>query len=232
VRGVTKHGRLLVQTLVGTKYDPVGHWHEIDGEYTTEGYRFKRYALKPFLTLRKLAADAAKVSAREAAKAEKADERADRVGLCPCCFGDFVVHRKGDKRVPRLTMVLHGYERPGHGYIVGDCHGHGFPPFEVSCEGTKSWLNQLHGILNYRREALRQLAICKDITVEIRVRRNFRTGANEIERKTIKRGDDGFERAIEDRRRELTSEIARVERDIIEYGKKIAEWAPQKWPRK
>ncbi|MCP6769114.1 hypothetical protein NL529_30135, partial [Klebsiella pneumoniae] len=57
LRGVARHGRLLVQTIAesATEYDPVGRWHEIDGEYTVEGYRFKRYVLKPVLTILKLA---------------------------------------------------------------------------------------------------------------------------------------------------------------------------------
>lgn len=38
------------------------------------------------------------------------------------------------------TMVHHGYERSGDGYLHGDCAGVGHPPYELSCELTKSWL--------------------------------------------------------------------------------------------
>lgn len=50
-------------------------------------------------------------------------------GICQACIGEFHVH--GGK------MVLHGYKRPGIGYIVGDCTGVGAPPYELSCELQK-----------------------------------------------------------------------------------------------
>lgn len=236
VRGVATGGRLLVQTIAEsvTEYDKIDTWHEIDGEYTVEGYRFKRYALKPMLTLIKLGVTAAKTRARAEKKAAKQGERDEKCGTCPCCFGDYVVTTAHLARYRHVTtkMVHHGYERPGDGYIHGDCHGVGFEPFEISCEGTKSWLNQLRGILNYRREALRQLDLCDEIIVEYKVRRGW-GGKVQLERKTIKRSEDahGFKTAVENKRFELERDIEKITRDIGEYEKRIAEWKPQPWPR-
>jgi len=235
LRGVDKSGRLLVQTLVETQYDKLGSWHEIDGEYTTEGYRFKRYTLKPFLTLLKLATNAAKARTRVEKKAAKQGERDEKCGICPCCFGDYVVHAKvvrglGFGGREQYSMVHHGYERPGVGYIVGDCHGVGFEPFEISCEGTKSWLMVIKRALTVRQDELAYLNTRDEITVDIKIRRGW-GGKTEIEKKIIKRGEDGFERAIEERRYELTSTIKKIKHDIAEYSKKIAEWKPQTFPR-
>ena len=36
-------------------------------------------------------------------------------------------------------MVHHGYKRPGHGYIFGDCYGVGYPPYEASPEGCEAY---------------------------------------------------------------------------------------------
>lgn len=244
VRGVTKSGRLLVQThaLTDTDWDKVGMWHEVECGDTVEGYRFKRYALKPIMTIIKLASDAAKIHARMSKKQAKQDLRDEKVGCCPVCFGDFVVHRTDIAETrsgtivtsEKRSMVHHGYERPGYGYIVGDCHGVGFEPFEISCEGTRSWLNQLNGVLNYRREALRQLDLRDEIVVDMVVRRvrHGRHYRNEIEKKIIKRDEDGFKQAVEERRRELTSQIGKIERDIEMYTDKIRTWRPAKWPRK
>lgn len=55
-----------------------------------------------------------------------------RTGTCQCCFNSQKVSKGNGK-----LLSLHGYERPGHGYIVGDCMGQGEQPFEVSCELTK-----------------------------------------------------------------------------------------------
>jgi hypothetical protein len=107
VRGVAKGGRLLVQTTVATEYDPVGRWHEVECGDTVEGYRFKRYALKPIATLIKLATDAAKARVRNAKKQAQQADRDEKCGQCPCCFGDYVADKSTGAR-----MVHHGYERP------------------------------------------------------------------------------------------------------------------------
>ncbi len=46
------------------------------------------------------------------------------LGWCPVCERDIKVR---DNR-----LVHHGYQRPGHGYIVGDCFGVGYEPYELS----------------------------------------------------------------------------------------------------
>jgi hypothetical protein len=57
---------------------------------------------------------------------------ANHPGSCQGCF------KQQKTRDGRL--VLHGYKRPGHGYIIGNCWGHGYAPFEVSCERTKEFI--------------------------------------------------------------------------------------------
>lgn len=58
-------------------------------------------------------------------------------GTCQACFNVQVTKNTGGRG--QLAMVLHGYSRPGHGWIVGDCAGHGVQPYELSCEHTKMW---------------------------------------------------------------------------------------------
>ncbi len=60
-------------------------------------------------------------------------------GTCQCCFMVFAL--RNDK------MVHHGYKRPGHGYIVGDCQGVDQKPYELDVEVTKSWLAQVEAYL-------------------------------------------------------------------------------------
>jgi hypothetical protein len=54
------------------------------------------------------------------------------IGICPVCEGEYRLHRQ--------RMVHHGYKRPGHGSIQGDCPGVGYPPYELSTEGTEVYL--------------------------------------------------------------------------------------------
>lgn len=48
------------------------------------------------------------------------------IGWCPICEGDFKV--RGEH------LVHHGFQRPGIGYIVGDCPGVGYNPYELSTQ--------------------------------------------------------------------------------------------------
>ena len=92
-------------------------------------------------------------------KKQERDERA-RVGkaTCPCCFGAFMLApraKKGDRSMP--GMVIHGYKRPGVGYLQGECFGNGWPPFELSSEGSKAYLVRLRGILEDLKDGLGKL---------------------------------------------------------------------------
>lgn len=57
-----------------------------------------------------------------------------RTGTCQCCFNSQKVSKADGK-----LMSLHGYERPGNGYILGECRGQEQQPYEVSCEKTKQF---------------------------------------------------------------------------------------------
>lgn len=79
-----------------------------------------------------------------------AKEKPLNAGHCCHCGGVF--------KLKRGLMVLHGYERPGHGWINGSCSGVGTVPYEVSPEELpkiraaverfrleqQSFLNRLH----------------------------------------------------------------------------------------
>lgn len=56
-------------------------------------------------------------------------------GLCQVCFRTY--------RVQRACISLHGFQRPGDGYLYGRCPGAKYAPFEVSCERTKEYLSML-----------------------------------------------------------------------------------------
>jgi len=67
-----------------------------------------------------------------AAKKEAARKDAERLSTCPICFGAYK-HRNG-------KMVLHGYQRPGWGFIHGRCPGVEKQCYEISAEATAEFL--------------------------------------------------------------------------------------------
>jgi hypothetical protein len=71
------------------------------------------------------------------------------IGLCPVCQ-NFIKVRDG-------LLVHHGYERPGFGYIVGDCFGVHRPPHELSVETAKTWLEVMLGRMQELERRLERL---------------------------------------------------------------------------
>lgn len=83
----------------------------------------------------------------------------DNTGTCGACFGNFKLTKAAkhgkDRSLP--GMVLHGYQRPGHGYINGNCMGQDWPPFELSKECTEATLENRENGLKMVRAKLHTL---------------------------------------------------------------------------
>lgn len=61
-------------------------------------------------------------------------------GTCPICTGVFKVQGR--------ALVLHGYKRPGAGYIIGNCFAVGRPPYELSADVCREWRERLQMIVD------------------------------------------------------------------------------------
>lgn len=135
------------------------------------------------------------------------------VGLCAICVRDIAV-RKG-------ILVHHGYQRPGHGFIVGDCRCVGQAPYELSCEPLRPYLVSLQARLTTAEERLARMK-AGEVT-ELHVLDVY--GRN----MTAIRADDpntsyAFERELKSRIwrderhiKDLTAEIARIEQLIASW---------------
>ena len=60
------------------------------------------------------------------------------------------------KLTPGKKMVHHGYNRPGHGYIVGDCFGVGYQPYELGHDALDDYLPQLERMLDTNEKNLKR----------------------------------------------------------------------------
>lgn len=140
------------------------------------------------------------------------------IGNCQICEGDFKVHLG--------TMVHHGYQRPGHGYIVGDCGGVNQLPYEVSCELIKSYKAGLETFLTEKKAALVDLEAGK--VTRITTSRQGRNG--QIEKKVFVAGVTSLYTwldAVSNRTYDLKSTIRQVKFDIERMTKRIADWEPK-----
>lgn len=75
----------------------------------------------------------------------------DFIGTCQACFGEYKV----EERTARL--VLHGYQRPGNGCVVGSCMGVGAPPFEHEHALTDQVIASHRTVAAGRRDDLAKL---------------------------------------------------------------------------
>lgn len=175
------------------------------------------YGSTPFL---QQVSDRLGLPTHDAEKAEKARIRSiptrDNTGTCPVCF-----------RVQKLTpgslhgtdrsrpgMVLHGYQRPGLGYVVGNCFGQGWPPWELSSEGTVAWVGRLHDQLHSIEVSIANLEAGK---VEVIMNRE----------KLVKKQDvteAEWKRIVDARHAELKSWLSGTEKTIEDLDKKIRGW--------
>lgn len=142
----------------------------------------------------------------------------ENIGTCACCFGMFKLTKTETK-----LMVLHGYKRPGYGYIIGNCPGVEFQPYELSCEGTKAMLNLASNHLNALQMKVTKLKAKPEMFVATRFG----------EPKVIKAADMSdytYEYNLECEIAHLGWQIKAVQRDIQLLTTKIVSWTLQPLP--
>lgn len=185
-----------------------------------EHWHVTRKVIKVMKFLNFLARNLMKAEARRVREEERKGRRADTVGCCPACWGDYVVK---ERRGGKLAVVLHGYQRPGVGYTIGRCFGVGYAPLEVSTEGLDAFICTIKSQLDGVTEALAELPTVGSV---------FRAPRwSGDEGKLFKRGEDGFDKALADRKWRLEGDQRALKSIHNEAVKRRADWRPQSWPR-
>lgn len=145
-------------------------------------------------------------------------------GTCPCCFGNFKLvprtKRGKDKTMP--GMVLHGYQRPGTGYIHGNCFGQDWPPFELSPEGTEAFLVALEkSLADLEGFHKRLLAGEVDTFYDISGRKVF---------KRSEMDPRDWARKLESEIKMTESQLHAMKMDIKNLKQMVADWKPMPLP--
>lgn len=150
------------------------------------------------------------------------------LGFCPCCEGTFKVRDD--------NLVHHGYQRPGWGYIVGDCYGACKTPHELSPETAKGYLEL---VTKYLAETKKSLAALPSKT-------ELRVTTHKGETKTIEKTErpaggfdwdndrkgslallqkcEEWERAYASREYELRSQERGLTRDVARMTAHVETW--------
>ena len=136
----------------------------------------------------------------------------DGTGSCPVCFQNIKL-----KPGSNPTMVLHGYERPGHGYVHGKCKGVGFAPYELSDKGTKNYLELLQRQLQGQQARLKTLT-ADDI---------YEVVSNG---KTVAKGDSAWGYTISNEISNTARAVEDTQGSIVTYTKIIDNWQLRSLP--
>lgn len=137
------------------------------------------------------------------------------LGNCQICEGDFKLHLG--------KMVHHGYKRPGHGYIVGDCPGVFEVPYEVSCELIKAQRILAKEYQKGQEARLEALESGKVTYI-----RELKPWMHEPVEYVVGVTDPYWmQRAIEEASSEVKNNIWQVTQAITRYTQRIDEWKPQ-----
>lgn len=158
------------------------------------------------------------------------------IGTCQACF-----HRQ---KIRNGVLVLHGYQRPGIGSIVGTCRGTDELPYEESCEVTKQVRANFQRQLDANRDAIARLEDRPE-TVEYRAQEyvpatweNRRSSYRWLPPITIHRGDPqkgdpyrrssgyvpSYEDAVRSNIERLEAEDRLVEKEVEFLTDKIDTW--------
>lgn len=163
----------------------------------------------------------------EEEKEQKRRERAPKVdgnmGTCPACFGTFKLlpktKRGHDKTMP--GMVLHGYKRPGTGYIHGNCFGQDWPPFELSKEGTEAFLEALKNTEDDVEKAISNLKAGRIDTLYVEEKTKMRA---------VTREDPDWAKVLKSKIEENEARLSNIQFVIGIVKKNLAGWKPEPLP--
>lgn len=205
-----KHGELLVETS-GTKSYTYA-------DRTIEGRRLVRSVIKAMKVLAFLGRKAAVARAKAEKNRAEAKAREGRDGECQICEGRFIAE-KG-------TLVLHGYERPGIGYVVGRCFGVKHVPWEVGCSALREWV-EIH-LTKMVEAADLSLRAMKNATMVYREKWTGEYKNNKPVRKLVPvyEGEPGFEDLKRGEVKLAEMRLENVTKERARQAARLASWKP------
>lgn len=136
----------------------------------------------------------------------------DNTGSCGACFAN--VKLTGD-----LATVLHGYERPGEGFVKGKCPGTGYLPYELSADATSEFLRlTLRPNLKLAEGELAELEDDKVLSLPYGTR-------------TVRPGDPGWSTAKVSALHGARSYVEALTRRVEAYERLVQHWVQRPLPR-
>ncbi len=196
---------IRVTNTKGKSFDLIRDWNSID--------RPLEYCL--YRVTRELAEIGWKEAASEALGKEvhvpAAFRTRENTGTCPACWGNYKLNEG--------RLVLHGYQRPGWGHVVGSCDAEKYPPAETSDSGFVMWLGKLERFLVGEEKTMSKIE--GGLVTELKGR-----GGN-----WIKKGEPMFAMHLDNLTRMTEDSIKTYKNEIKLYKNLIAAWKTRPPPK-
>lgn len=143
-------------------------------------------------------------------------------GTCPVCEGNFKRNGTG--------LVHHGYRRPGHGNIVGDCFAVGYLPWELSPIGAEEYVSKALVPALAREQAHLVKLKAGEITSFLKMNRYF--GGKDKLPETVTRETNAyeFERMLATAIDNAEHMISSLEKEIVYFRNRVATWKADELP--
>lgn len=182
-------------------------------------YEVREWTRKNGFDLPKMASAALEMPDPEEEKRLKKlyDRDLVNTGTCGVCEGNY-------KRDSGGGLVHHGYQRPGHGYIVGDCFGVGYQPWELSPKSVEKYLVRLDGLLRHWKEILADLP--SHTFFDVVESKGY--GSNRVKKTRRLTVDDEyrflFDNEMDRRVSAAKRNVELIKSDIVTCSRKINQW--------
>jgi hypothetical protein len=151
-----------------------------------------------------------------------ADLKTRYVGTCPVCEKEFKLFGDGVK-----TLVHHGYQRPGDGFIVGDCFAVKYEPYEVSTKGCEDYRVAIINERGRLEDYLERLEGGKIRKLSFEKYRGYQMPP-EIVSVSVDSEDPAerakFERVLKDTITQTRGRIHTCDHEVERMGRRIAAW--------
>ena len=160
---------------------------------------------------------------RDREKKKLYDRDLTNTGTCGICGGNY-------KREADGGLHHHGYQRPGHGYLIGACFGTGKTPWELSSKPVRDYIdNALIPGIKHREARALKLEAGRVESIQTRGDYDYRTGSYKPETLTPADGAK-FMKACEAAARGLRSEADMMKSAVNDYERAIASWELDELP--
>lgn len=152
-------------------------------------------------------------------------------GQCACCFRGIAVSGLEDYieaaksgtvdgvKGSSLSMVHHGYQRPGDGQQTQSCDGIRFPPYEVSKAGTQHMLDRALARVERHKRALKAIPLLNELSLA-----QYRPNGRFEKFIVVTKSDSKWNEALRHYTRKHENGLDQAVSDAAFFERKVSDW--------